>query len=69
MILSDPIIAGQPLHIWLGMLTFIFLILQILIGARFLKLPFKLHTRVIWIILLALALVHGFYGFEIYFLK
>jgi len=69
MILPDPKLFTKPLHVWLGMLVFLFVITQILIGMRILKLPFWYHTKVIWIIILALALLHGFYGFEIYFLK
>lgn len=69
MILPDPKLFSKPLHVWLGMVTFLFVIIQILIGTRMLKLPFWLHTKVLWIIILLLVLVHGFYGFEIYFLK
>ena len=69
MIIPDPIIFDKPLHLWLGMLTFLLLILQILVGARIIKLPFWTHRKVIWIILLVVATIHGFYGFEIYFLK
>lgn len=69
MILPDPVVFGKPLNVWLGFLTLFLLILQILVGTRILKLPFWVHTRVIWILLLIVALIHGFVGFEIYFLK
>lgn len=69
MILPDPLIFNKPVHIWLGMLTFLFVITQILIGTKILKVPFWIHTKVIWKIILVLALIHSFYGFEIYFLS
>lgn len=69
MILPDPIIFTKPLNVWLGFLALLLLILQILVGAQILKLPFWLHRKVIWVVLLIVVLIHGFYGFEIYFLK
>lgn len=69
MILPDPLIFSKPLHIWLGMLTFLFVLLQIGIGTRIIKLPFWVHTKIIWKVILILAIIHGFYGFEIYFLQ
>jgi hypothetical protein len=69
MILPDPNIFDRPLHVWLGMVLFLLVSSQILIGTRILKLPFWLHTRVIWILILAIMLIHGFYGLEIYFLR
>ena len=69
MILPNPIIFDRPLNVWLGFLTLFLMILQILVGTRILKLPFWFHTRIIWILLLAVALIHGFIGFEIYFLS
>lgn len=69
MILPDPIVFSKPLHVWLGFLTLFLLILQILIGRRILKLPFSFHTNVVWKILIIVALIHAFYGFEIYFLR
>jgi len=69
MILPDPIIFTKPLHIWLGMLTYSVVIFQILIGTRILKIPFWIHTKVNWKIILLLASIHGFYGFQIYFLN
>ena len=69
MILPDPLVFTRPLHVWLGLVLFVLVSLQILIGMRILKLPFWLHTRVIWILILVVMLIHGFYGFEIYFLR
>lgn len=69
MILPNPVIFSKPLNIWLGILAFLLLITQILIGTQILKVPFKIHTKIIWKILLAVVLVHAFYGFEIYFLR
>ena len=69
MILPDPIIRNVPLHVWLGMVTFLVMLFQILVGTKIIKVPFWIHTKVVWKILLALALIHGFYGFEIYFLN
>jgi len=75
MILPDPVIYTRPLHVWLGFLTFLLLLTQITLGIIMVgwagmssKVHF-FHTRVIWIILLIIVLIHGFYGFEIYFLK
>lgn len=69
MILPDPIIWAKPLHIWLGFLALGLLLLQISIGKRILKLPFWVHRKLVWWILLLVVLIHGFYGFEIYFLN
>ena len=69
MILPDPIIFTKPLHVWLGIVILLLLITQILIGLRFLKVPFWIHTKVIWRALLVLALILGYYGFQIYFLQ
>lgn len=69
MILPDPIIFTKPLHVWLGAVTILLLLTQISIGLRWLKVPFWVHTRVVWRILIVIALIHGYYGFQIYFLK
>ena len=69
MILPNPTIFTKPLHVWLGIITFILVIIQILIGKRILKVPFSIHTGILWKILVALALIHAFYGFELYFLR
>jgi hypothetical protein len=69
MILADPLIFTKPLHVWLGMVIFLLVVFQILTGSRIIKVPLWIHMKLVWIIILGLALVHGFYGFEIYFLK
>lgn len=68
-LLQNPIIFGKPLNIWLGFVALFLLLLQISIGKRWIKLPFWLHRKVIWIILLTIVLIHAFYGFQIYFLN
>lgn len=67
MFLPDPLIFSKPFHIWLGILTYLLIVLQIGIGTRFIKLPFWVHTRVVWIALLAIATIHMIYGISIYF--
>lgn len=69
MVLPDPIIFSKPLHIWLGMVTYLLVLFQILIGTRILKIPFWIHTKVNWKIILVLASIYGFYGFQIYLLQ
>lgn len=67
--IPNPLIFDIPLNVWLGLLAFLLLVLQILIGARVLKLPFWFHTRVVWILLLVVVLIHGLIGFQRYFLN
>lgn len=67
MFLPDPLIFSKPLHIWLGILTYLLIVLQIGIGTRLIKLPFWVHTRIVWIALLAIATIHMIYGISIYF--
>ena len=69
MILPNPLILSKPLHVWLGMLTFLLVILQILTGLRILKLPLWVHIKLLWRIILIVAIFHFIYGFQIYFLK
>ena len=68
MILPDPLLFTKPLHVWLGMLLFLLILFQIGLGTRIIKLPFWIHTKINWIVILTLGIIHGFYGFEIYFL-
>lgn len=56
-----PLIAGLPLHAWIGMLLLILIILQILIGKRILKIPFVWH-RVFAIVILVFAVIHAVMG-------
>jgi len=69
MILPDPLIFARPFHVWLGLVLYILIVVQILIGTKFLKVPFWWHTRVNWVAIIAIATVHGIYGFQIYFLR
>lgn len=49
---------GLPLFAWGGMFTFLLIVLQVLIGARIIKVDFRIH-RVNGFVILALALLHG----------
>ena len=53
-----PIILGQPLHLWLGILLFLLVIFQIVVAKRILKVPFKWH-RIGGYVILLLAIMHG----------
>lgn len=57
--MAIPIILGAPLHLWLGILLFILIVFQILVGKRILPLPFVWH-RITAIMIILLALIHGF---------
>ena len=54
----SSVFLGMPLVAWGGLVTLILLITQILIGTRIIKVDFKYHTYVAWI-LLTTALIHG----------
>jgi len=56
--ITIPIIFGLPLHFWLGVTLFIIIVLQVLIGRRTIRLPFKWH-RIIGYVILILAAIHG----------
>lgn len=60
-----PVLFGQPLHLWLGMLLFILIIIQVAIAKRLLPVPFKWHHIIGYTILL-LAVLHGFMAFGLY---
>ncbi len=53
-----PIIFGQPLHLWLGILLFALIIFQIAVAKKILPLPFRWH-RIMGYVILLLALIHG----------
>ncbi|MEL7657533.1 MAG: hypothetical protein AAGU75_16685 [Bacillota bacterium] len=53
-----PILFGQPLHLWLGILLFILIVFQIAIAKKLLPVPFKWH-RVMGYVILMLAILHG----------
>jgi len=57
-----PIILGQPLHLWLGILLFLLIIFQIVVAKRIIKVPFKWH-RIGGYVILLLAMIHGFIAY------
>lgn len=59
-----PLITGQPLHLWLGVLLLVLISLQILTGRRIIKIPFAWHRRNGYFILLV-AIVHALIGLGI----
>jgi len=68
--LPNPIIWKQPLNAWLGLVLLVLILLQMGIGIGWISLPFKSwHKRILPIAILVIMLIHGWYGFQIYFLK
>jgi hypothetical protein len=63
--MSIPIIFGLPLHVWSGILIFLLLLLQVGIGKKIIKIPFKWHKRNA-VLIVCLAIIHGFAGVSIY---
>lgn len=53
-----PIILGQPLHLWLGILLLILIVLQIVGVRKILPISFRWH-RIIGYVILVLAIIHG----------
>lgn len=53
-----PILYGQPLHLWLGIILFFLIVLQIAIAKKLLPIPFKWH-RVMGYVILLLVILHG----------
>jgi hypothetical protein len=66
MSVTIPLVFGKPVNIWLGMVLAVLIVLQVLLGARVLKLPFVVH-RVNGFVILAIALAHGFIGYMVWF--
>ncbi|NTW73129.1 MAG: hypothetical protein HGA49_12940 [Eubacteriaceae bacterium] len=60
-----PIILGQPLHLWLGLLLFSIVVFQILVAKKILPVPFIWHRRMGYVILV-LAVIHGFMAIGLY---
>ncbi len=56
-----PIIFGLPLHLWLGMLTFLLILFQVGTGSGLFKVPFDWHRRNGYLVLV-IALIHGSLG-------
>lgn len=65
--LPNPLLLSLPLSVWGGLMLFILIILQILTGLRWIKVPFQVHTKILWRIILILAVIHGIYGLQRYF--
>lgn len=53
-----PVILGKPLHLWLGILLFILVVIQIALAKRILPIPFRWH-RIMGYVILVLAIIHG----------
>ena len=53
-----PIVMGQPLHLWLGVISVFIIIFQISIAKKILPLPFRWH-RIMGYVLLLLVIIHG----------
>ena len=62
-----PLIYGKPLNVWLGFLLLAMLAFQIFTGKRWIKLPIVYHRRNA-MAMTAVALLHAFYGFGLWFL-
>lgn len=60
-----PVIAGMPLHLWLGILLFLFIIFQIVVAKRIFPLPFRWH-RVMGYVILLFAIIHGAMAIGLY---
>jgi len=53
-----PSYFGQPLYLWIGMLLGALVILQVGLGKKWIKIPFRWHRRNGWLILFVGA-IHG----------
>ena len=53
-----PLLFSKPIFVWLGFLALALLLFEILLGHNVIKLPFKIHTWVIMVIILAVVIVH-----------
>lgn len=60
-----PILFGQPLHMWLGILLFILIVFQIAVAKKLIPVPFKWH-RIMGFVILLLAMLHGIIAFGLY---
>ncbi|HRY13742.1 MAG TPA: hypothetical protein P5309_09235 [Syntrophomonadaceae bacterium] len=61
-----PIVAGQPAHLWLGLLLLLMLAFQLGTGKRWIRVPFVYHRRNGWVMAIIAAL-HAFWGLGIWF--
>ncbi|NLH44640.1 MAG: hypothetical protein GX451_00615 [Acholeplasmataceae bacterium] len=53
-----PIILGQPLHLWLGILLLVLIVVQIAGVRKILPISFRWH-RIIGYAIFLLAIIHG----------
>ena len=60
-------IFTAPLFAWLGILGFILISFQILLGMRAIKLPFWVHMRVIPPIIFTVIVIHAILAIIFYF--
>lgn len=61
-----PVIFGQPIHLWFGIVLFLMLLFQVLIAKKVVPVPFKWH-RVLGYVILASAFFHGLAGIGLRF--
>jgi hypothetical protein len=67
--IPDPLIFDKPFHLWLGLFGMVLLLIQAMVGKHIIKLPLWVHSKLIWITIFLVAVVHGYYGIQIYFFK
>jgi len=60
-----PILLGQPLHLWFGIVLFLLIIFQVAVAKRIIKVPFQWH-RVMGYVILLLAFIHGSIAFGLH---
>lgn len=60
-----PILFGQPLHMWLGILLFILIVFQIAVAKKLIPVSFQWH-RIMGYVILLLAMLHGSIAFGLY---
>ncbi|MEI6131475.1 MAG: hypothetical protein WCQ41_01450 [Bacillota bacterium] len=60
-----PTLLGMPLFAWGGLLLLLLIIFQVLNGMRVIKVPINCHKGTA-VLILILALIHGFAGFAFF---
>lgn len=61
-----PVVAGQPAHLWLGILLLLMLGFQLGTGKRWIRVPFAYHRKNGWAMAVVAAL-HAFWGLGLWF--
>lgn len=56
--MTIPILLGQPIHLWLGILVLLLIMFEIAVVKKILPISFRWHRMMGYVILL-LAIVHG----------